>query len=310
LIFCLCANAGVDRTYEVPDFAVGGFHHPARMLVGAGGKGVNVARGLSALRVPVAVAGFAGGRAGALLAADLRRLGIQPALTQIREESRTTLTVVDPQTHSVTRLDEWGPLVSPTEVLMLRGQWKAAMQSAEFAVIAGNPPRGVPRELYAQLVSRSVKEGVPTLVDAHEEHLQGALSARPQVVKVNLRELTWLAKRPLVVPDGVIAFSVELLAEGVEAVFTTLGAAGALLVARGLNPALVTAPEVDAVSAVGCGDAATAGWVAAHREGRPLTERARWAVAAGSANCALLPAAAITREALENLLPQVIVEPL
>jgi 1-phosphofructokinase family hexose kinase len=309
MILILCANAGVDRTYEVPEFTAGHFHRPDRTLVSAGGKGINVARVLVSLRQPVTVAGFAGGRSGAFVAADLRGAGIRLALTQIREESRTTLTIVDPRNKRVTRLDEWGPLVSPAEIEALRQAWIAALPGTQIAAISGNPPRGVPRDLYARLLHYAARENIPTALDAHEEHLQEALAGRPSLLKPNLRELSWLAKRPLEVPEGVVTFSRELLRQGIGAVMTTLGKQGAIVVSRDSEALLVAAPQTEALSSVGAGDAALAGYLAALREGRPLTERARWAMAAGAANCAALGAATCTRAQVEEMVPQITVEP-
>lgn len=310
MILILCANTGVDRTYEVPEFVAGGYHRPDRVLVSAGGKGINAARVLLALRQPVTVAGFAGGRSGAFVAANLKAAAIRTSLTQIREESRTTLTVIDPRNRRVTRVDEWGPLVSPNEIEALRQQWVAALPGTQIAVISGNPPRGVPRDLYASLLHCAARENIPTALDAHEEHLQEALPGRPQLLKPNLRELSWLAKRPLEVPDGVVGFSRELLRQGVGAVLTTLGKQGAIIVGRESPALLVTAPEVETISPVGAGDAALAGYLAAWREGRPLPDRARWAMAAGAANCASFSAGGVTREQVEDLVPRVTVEPL
>ena len=310
MILILCANAGVDRTYEVPEFSAGHYHRPDRVLVSAGGKGINVARVLTALRQPVTVAGFAGGRSGSFVAADLRGQGIHARLTQIREESRTTLTIVDPKNKRVTRLDEWGPLVSPAEIEALRQQWKGALEGTDFAIISGNPPRGVPRDLYAHLIHYAVREKIPNALDAHEEHLQEGLAGHPYMITPNLRELSWLAKRPLDVPEGVVGFSRQLLAQGVRVVMTTLGNQGAIVVAHDAEPLLVTAPEIETVSTVGAGDAALAGFVAARAEGRSPADRARWAMAAGAANCANVTAGTCTREQIEALVPQVTVESL
>ncbi len=310
MILILCANAGVDRTYEVPEFSAGRSHRPDRALVAAGGKGINVARVLAALRQPTTVMGFAGGRAGAFVAADLKAAAIRTAFTQIREESRTTLTIVDPRNRRVTRLDEAGPLVSPGEIETLRRQWIAALPGAQIAVISGNPPRGVPRDLYAHLLQYANQARLPTVLDAHEDNLQEALPGRPHLLKPNLRELSWLAKRPLEVPDGVVAFSRELLRQGVDTVMTTLGKQGAIAVGREGPALLLTAPEVQTVNPVGAGDASLAGFLAAWREGRPLADRARWAMAAGAANCASLAPGGITREQVEELVPQVTAEPL
>ncbi len=304
MILVLCANAGVDRTYEVPGFQLGHLHHPRKVRIVAGGKGANVARVLRALKHSVTLAGFAGGKAGTLIAADLRKTKIKPALTQIREESRTTVTIVDANSRQVTRLDEVGPLVSPAEVQELRSRWRELLEQAEMAVIAGNPPRGVPRGFYVRLVKRAQQQAVPVLVDAHEEPLQEAVGAQAQIIKSNLPELNWLAKRQLTVPEGVVEFSRELVEEGVETVLTTLGREGAILVMRGHDPLRIQAPEVKVVSCVGSGDAATAGWVAATCEGREVTERARWAVACGAANCMQLGAGECTRKQVEELVGQ------
>ncbi len=310
MILILCANAGVDRTYSVPEFSAGHYHRPEHVLVAAGGKGVNVARVLVSLGQSATVAGFAGGRSGSFAAADMRSAGIRTSLTQIREEPRTTISIIDPRNRRITRLDEAGPLVSPNEIETLRRQWIAALPGAELAVISGNPPRGVPRGLYAHFLQYAARENVPTALDAHEDFLQESLVGHPQLLKPNLRELSWLAKRPLDVPDGVVSFSRELLRQGVGTVLATLGKQGAILVGREGPALLVTAPEMEMVNSVGAGDASLAGFLAAWQEGHPLAERARWAMAAGAANCAALSAASCTRERLEELLPRVTVEPL
>jgi tagatose 6-phosphate kinase len=80
----------------------------------AGGKGVNVARVLTALGVDVAVTGFAGGATGALVRADLASAGLRDDLVSINAETRRTVAVVEGEGR-VTMLLEPGPEVSPGE---------------------------------------------------------------------------------------------------------------------------------------------------------------------------------------------------
>ena len=76
MILVMCANAGVDRTYEVENFAAGSYHTPRRFRADAGGKGVNVARALRTLGAEVLLVGFAGGISQPFMAERLAQQGI------------------------------------------------------------------------------------------------------------------------------------------------------------------------------------------------------------------------------------------
>ena len=70
--------------------------------------------------------------------------------------------------------------------------------------------------------------------------------------------------------------------DGAGAVLVTLGAGGAILVRRGTDPLHIPAPRVDAVDAVGAGDALNGALAAGLADGLPLEEAARRAVVAAS----------------------------
>ncbi len=309
MITVLCANAGVDKTYEVPGFTVGGFHHPRRLRIAPGGKGINVARVLRALGHEVTVTGFLGGNPGQWVAGQLRREEIIPDFIQTAEDSRLCINVVDPTRKTQTRLDELGPLVTPTEVEALRRKWDRLLQDSAMAVIAGNAPRGVPFDLYGELVLMARGRQVPLVLDAHDELLRDAAPAGPTVLTPNLAELSVLFGGELSVPDGVLQASRQLVQSGTKVVICTLGAEGALIVTPNHGEWRARAPRVDVVSSVGCGDSLVAGFVSASVERRPLPERIRWAVAAGAACAATFGAGFATRAEIEALLPKVAVGP-
>jgi 1-phosphofructokinase len=53
VILTVTLNAAVDRTVVVPSLTLGHRHRASEGIALAGGKGINVARGLRALDVPV-----------------------------------------------------------------------------------------------------------------------------------------------------------------------------------------------------------------------------------------------------------------
>src|ERR687889_848109 len=62
MILTITLNAAVARTLVVPSLTLGHRHRAPESMTLAGGKGVNVARSLRTLDVPVLATGFAGGR--------------------------------------------------------------------------------------------------------------------------------------------------------------------------------------------------------------------------------------------------------
>ncbi len=109
MIVTVTLNAAFARTITVPNFQRGQRHRASAGLPLAGGKGINVARALKALGVPVVATGLAGGQAGLRIVERLTGEAILNDFVRIEGESRTTTAVVDPTDNSYTEINEWGP---------------------------------------------------------------------------------------------------------------------------------------------------------------------------------------------------------
>ncbi len=308
MITVLCANAGVDKTYEIPNFATGGHYHPSTASTVAGGKGINAARALAALQQDSTIMGFAGGNNGRFIAADLMHVGSRTDLVTIAEESRVTINIIDRTQHTQTRVDEVGPLVTPSEVRKLQDRWKRNLSSSAMGIIAGSAPRGVSLDLYAELVATARALKTPVILDAHDELLARAVAAQPTVITPNLGELQRLVGRQLSVPDGVIEAATDLIEEGIPVVLVTLGARGAIGVARTNGIWWARSPAVDRISDVGSGDAFVAGFAAASMQRLSFERRLTLAVACGAANTETVGACNISADRVAELEAEVRLE--
>src|SRR5919199_2427173 len=112
-------NAAIDRTLTVPNFQRGQRHRASGGLTLAGGKGINIARALKQLGVPVVATGLAGGRTGTRIVEELTGEGMLNDFVRIVDESRTSTAVVDPTANTYTEINEWGPQVQPAELEIL-----------------------------------------------------------------------------------------------------------------------------------------------------------------------------------------------
>src|SRR5204862_781651 len=119
LIVTVTLNAALDRTLTVPNFQRGQRHRASQGLMLAGGKGINIARALKLLGVPVVATGLVGGRTGIRIVEELTSEAILNDFVRIEDESRTSTAVVDPTAPTYTEINEWGPAVTPEQPEML-----------------------------------------------------------------------------------------------------------------------------------------------------------------------------------------------
>lgn len=286
MIVTVTLNAAMDRTLSVPNFQLGQRHRASLGFASAGGKGINVARALKHIGVPVVCTGFAGGRNGTQIVEDLTSDGILNDFVRIRGESRTSVAVLDPISNAYTEINEWGPDVAGDELEMLREKLAYLTQGASFVVFAGSLPRGVDAEFYAEMIREANRRHVLTVIDAEGEALRLAVEAEPYLVSPNVREAEALVGHEFNDDDDLTNGLDEIAAVGARNVLITLetGCYALLRDDREEHRVRALAPRLEAVSRVGAGDTLLAGFIAAREAGRSVEEAVRSAVAAGAAS--------------------------
>jgi 1-phosphofructokinase family hexose kinase len=285
VIVTVTLNAALDRTLTVPNFQAGHRHRASLGLTLAGGKGINVARALKRLGVPVVATGLAGGRTGTRIVEELTAEAILNDFVRIIDESRTSTAVVDPMGSSFTEINEWGPQVAPDELEILRDKLRYLSRGADVVVFAGSLPRGVEVGFYADSIRELTRAGVTTVLDSEGEPLRAGLEAEPTLVAPNQHEAEGLVGQELG-DDEEFLMALDAVAEmGAKNVLLTLvsGAFGLTREERRTRRFRAVAPQVETVSAVGAGDVLLAGFLAARLGGRSFDEALRAAVAAGTA---------------------------
>ncbi len=289
MIVTVTMNTALDRILTVPNFQRGQRHRASEKLTLAGGKGVIVARALKRLGVPVVATGLVGGRNGRRILEELNEEAVLNDLVRIEDESRTSTAVIDPTSGEYTEIIEWGPLVQPAELEILREKIDYLSRGAEMVVFAGSLPRGVDNGFYADMIRELNRRGVPTVLDTEAEPLRLGVEAEPELVAPNQLEAEALVGQE---------FSDE---EDFVLALDTIGEMGARNVLvkhdRGVFAHLrrekergrpmrfrVESPAVDVVSPVGAGSVVLAAFIAARLERVPPDEALRRAVAAGTAS--------------------------
>ena len=286
MIVTVTVNAALDRTLTVPVFQIGYRHRSSEVLTLAGGKGINVARALKRLEVPVVATGLTGGRTGTRIVEELTSEAILNDFVRIAAESRTSTAVVDPTSGAYTEINEWGPEVTAVELEMLMEKLQYLARGADFVVLAGSLPRKVPTSFYGDAIRDLARHDVRVVLDSEGEPLRVGVEATPFLVSPNQREAEQLVGQELEDDDDFL-MALDAVAEmGARNVLITLenGCFALLRFGRRTRRVRAFAPHVEPVSVVGSGDVFLAQFLAAVLEERPPEDAVRLAVAAGAAS--------------------------
>jgi len=307
VIVTVTMNAAIDRTLSVPNFQRGQRHRASQGLTLPGGKGINIARALKLLDVPVVATGLAGGRTGVRIVEELTAEAILNDFVRIAEESRTSTAVVDPTNATYTEINEWGPHVQPEELELLLEKLHYLARDAELVVFAGTLPRGVADGFYAEAIRDLTRRGVQAVLDSEGLPLSLGIEAEPFLVSPNQREAESLVGQEFH-DDQDFGLALEDVADqGARNVLITeeTRCFARLREKRTVRQFRVSGPTLEPLSTVGAGDVLLAAFLAAHLEGRPPEEALRLAVAAGSASTLEVGAGRFDPREAARLLPGV-----
>ncbi|MDQ1121906.1 1-phosphofructokinase family hexose kinase [Microbacterium trichothecenolyticum] len=293
MIVTLTANPSADRAVVLSSaLAPGEVQRALSSREDAGGKGVNVARVVTAAGVPArAVVPVNAHDPYRMLLEDT---GIALDLVDVEGRARANLTITDPEGET-TKLNLPGAHLSAEEATALTEGVVAAAEGATWLVLAGSLPPGVPETFYADLIhavrARWGAAAPLVAVDASGPALDAVVaSAHPDLIKPNHEELAELVGEDASDDTDVLAEAARraqaLVPASVASALVTLGADGALLFTadgawRG------RAPKIQVASTVGAGDSSLAGYLLADLEGAAAPDRLARSISYGAAAATL-----------------------
>ena len=285
MIVTLTINPAIDRIISIDRLAFEDRAYINSSRESAGGRGINVSSVIHSFGGETLAVLISGGDSGKRLEGLLGKCGYRIAVVPVQNEIRTNLTVTDK--HGLTvNLNEAGPQLGKAEVARVERVVRDTLDHASWLMVCGSIPPGVPPAFYGKLVSMARHKKVKTLLHADGEALREGIAARPTVVAPNEQEAGRLLGQTLLTRTHFLEAAERIRQMGADSVVLTLGSRGAVgAFADGLMEAL--APRIDAVCAIGAGDALMAAYAWARGRRTSVADALRWGVAAGTATACL-----------------------
>jgi 1-phosphofructokinase family hexose kinase len=300
-VLTLTMNPAIDRTISVDRLV---FEDRAYILSrsdAAGGRGINAARVLTNFGTS-AVAVTPSGRQAHKFEEELRKDAFGKEIVKIRNNVRINLTIADSQGLSI-KLNEVGPSITQAEQNRVSKAVEKLLPDASWLMLCGSLPPGVEAHFYVKLIRLAAKHKVETLLDTDGDALLYGIEGEPTIVKPNQSEAERLLNRALITRAHFIEAVQQIKSMGPKSAIVSLGGRGA--VAASTDGVLeVVAPQVEARSSIGSGDAMGAAVVWALDRGESFSEALRWGVAAGTASSTLPGISLATLEQAKEIYPR------
>lgn len=309
MIVTVTMNPAIDKTVDIDALERGGLNRIHHVELDAGGKGINVSKTIHELGGKSIATGFIAGSTGKIIQGVMDEWKIENDFIEVSGETRTNTKVFE-KTGELTELNEPGPVVGEKDVQALLEKLGSYANEDTLFVLAGSVPKGVDKDIYRRIIELVHRKGAKALLDADGELFMNALEAGPDMIKPNKVELEQYAGMDYIASEQELLCAAEKLMEkGIATIAVSMGKSGAMFLQEGLK---VKCPglKVKAHSTVGAGDAMVAALSYSWSEGLSQEDTVRMCMAVSAGAVTTVGTKPPSREVVDSLLEQVVVEKL
>ncbi|MEO6907697.1 MAG: 1-phosphofructokinase family hexose kinase [Abditibacteriaceae bacterium] len=304
MLLFITPNPCIERTYLLNDFDCGKVHRvpPTKVLLNAGGKGINAARVASQFSSKVLSICWVGDAQYNWFDRQLDEENVPHELIRVSQDTRTCINILrvgSPKTEIV----EAGLPLSQSAGAQLLERLKVLLPQASLLAVCGSyPPASLDNQLQ-EIASLAKQYDVPFLVDGKGKSFKQILESHLPLwaIKPNIDEAEEIIGQPIQTPAQERDAIKVLLQYNVQNVLLSCGKRGAYL-GNKESITFFDSPQVQEVSAVGSGDSFVGAFCAQWTLTSDLNNAMRYGVAAGAVNASQAKSAFCTKAEIDQQL--------
>lgn len=303
MIHTVTFNPSIDVTIRLKRIIFGQAHVLEPPLEDAGGKGMNAARALQELGMPVTAWAFIAGRRGEHWLKLATRSGIPLYPAWLEGETRQNFKIFEEDLSRQTDLNFPGVLFDQKACQNFLHQIGESLNPGDIVVLAGSVLQETPPVFWKKLAEAVQGCQAMLVVDMAGQALREIAKWDPWLVKINREEFNeWMGKdfRDLAAIQEFLEKSNLLLSSHLV---VTDGPHGALLKSREGSCVVINAPKVKVEGTVGAGDAFLAGLLTGWIGSSGIWQEAmRWGMATATGAVMMAGTRFPDRESVEAIL--------
>jgi 1-phosphofructokinase family hexose kinase len=299
-VLCVTLHPAIDKAIRVKRLVPDEIARATVAMIYGGGKGNNVARALTHLKVPAIATGYQGGYSGKFITEELRKEGIRTEFVECKADTRTSILIQEDDTGYTYAVYEPGQKVEDAEIDALMDKFTSLLPETSLVLLCGSGQTDALARVYGRMITIAKHQGVHSLIDSSGPALDYGIDALPYMVKVNQHELGFYLGRTLDTLEKQVDAIIEMQKKGIAYVALSRGPEGMI----GTDGKDVWSGNVKVervINTVGCGDSLLAGVAKALLENAALADLIRWGIACGTANTQVRGAGFLELGTVHNL---------
>ncbi|MBW6410589.1 1-phosphofructokinase [Clostridium weizhouense] len=300
MINTITLNPSLDYILKVDKFNIDSLNRSEKEQIYAGGKGINVSIVLNNLGVENTALGYVAGFTGDEIVKQVKEHGVNCDFIKLEEGlSRINVKL---KSLGETEINGSGPQIT-SENLENLYEKLSYLKQGDYLILSGSIPKGVPDDIYENIMNRLLNKKVEFIVDATKDLLLKVLKYKPFLIKPNHHELAEMFNVELKNDKDIIIYGKKLQEMGAKNVLISMAGDGAILLPENGEPVKREVPKGILKNSVGAGDSMVAGFLAGYIKNNDIQEAFKMGIATGSASAFSEELA--TKEEVENLLTQI-----
>jgi 1-phosphofructokinase family hexose kinase len=258
MILTVTLNPLLERRFIYNRIKINAENRYGKIILKAGGKGINVSRQLNRLGIQTIALTFTGGTNGKLLKEILRNEGIHFSNVQTSEETREAAIIIETDETKLSTFFSENFSVSQSERDSFISKMEKMISNCEIVVFAGSSPCETTHDVFIKGIEIANKLDKVSICDTYGSHLVSCLEASPTVIHNNVKEINSSLNISLKTESEKLSLLDYLYSKGIKQTFITDGPKSFYSSNFDFHYK-VTVPEITAADSTGSGDSFIAG---------------------------------------------------
>jgi tagatose 6-phosphate kinase len=283
MILTVTINPLLERRYYYQRLELSSVNRNGKLIIKAGGKGINVNRQLNKLGIKNNSMLFTGGTNGKVMREALRNEKINFLEIITKQETRDSAIIIDQSAEKIYSFFGTDTSVSSMEADEFILKMEKAIAACEIVVFSGSSPCNEADSIFVEGINIANKLDKISVCDTYGRHLQDCYDSSPTIIHNNVDEIKASLDLNLESEADYLKYLNMLYKKGIKQAFITDG--GNPFYASNFDfHYKVTPPEIRTVDSTGSGDAFVAGIVYGWHNKLTFERQLRFATALGVFN--------------------------